>query len=313
MILCTTEDVESYRSEIKKETADAEVFLGKINSLTEEEKEKIEIIISYGNYDDRLLEKDVKSLPNLRWIQIISSGVDQLPLEYLKRSNILVTTVKGIHRIPISEYVMAMILYFSKKIPEFYERKQQKHWDASIMLHELHGKTIGIWGTGHIGREVAAKSKAFGMKTVGVNRSGNQVEHFDDIYTIEQLQEVVGTFDYICSVLPSNPGTRGIVTSHLIEKMKDDVVFVNVGRGDLIVEEDFIEALKRKKISGAALDVFHREPLEENHPFWELDNVVITPHASAHSEMYARRALQIFYQNFKLFKQQSYTEMINRV
>jgi phosphoglycerate dehydrogenase-like enzyme len=289
------------------------VFRGIIESLPEDIKKQTNIILTYGNYEDKLSEEDLRELPNLKWIQVLSSGTEQLPVSYLMQENILVTSVRGIHSIPISEYVFGMMLYFSKKINEFNIQKKEKNWAATIELIELYGKTVGILGTGHIGKEVAKKAKSFGMKTVGVNRSGGEIKNFDQIYTIENLSDVIGDFDYICSVLPSNSWSQGLVNRSLINRMKDGVTFINVGRGDLIVESDFLEALQTQKIRWAALDVFNEEPLDRKHPFWMVENLVMTPHASSITNMYLVRSLDIFFKNYKYFIDNDINSIINRL
>lgn len=312
LILCTTDALQPFSEEIGEKTRQP-VAVRRIERLPEERRDQVRIVITFGNYDDSVSSEELRSLPRLEWIQVISSGIEQLPLEYLSERGILVTTARGIHRIPMSEYVFSALLYFAKKIPAYARLKRDKTWGRFETMEELYGKTIGILGTGQIGGEIAYKAKAFGMTTLGVNRSGRLVQHFDRIYPLSEWEHILPLCDYVCGILPSAPETKQLINRRTIEQMKDGVIFINVGRGDLVVEQDLVEALERGKIAGAALDVFAQEPLDRRHPLWELDNVIITPHASAKTPMYVPRSLDIFYRNYALFRQGRTHDMINLV
>lgn len=130
---------------------------------------------------------------------MISSGTEQLPLAAIASRNILVTTVKGVHAIPVSEYVMGMVLYFAKNIQRYQRLKSKMAWDSFSPVEELNGKIIGILGTGKIGAKVAIKARSFGMIPIGLNSRGDPVEPFQKIYSIEQLSEMLPLCDYICS------------------------------------------------------------------------------------------------------------------
>lgn len=301
MILVTPKMKSEYLAELASRTS-MNVQNAKVSELTNEEKKEIEIILSYGNYGDEITATDLKMLSNLRWIQLLSSGTDQLPMQEIKERNIILTTARGIHGIPISEYVFATLLYFMKNIQLYNQLKSSRKWKMHG-TDELFGKIIGIWGTGIIGREIAKKARTFGMISIGVNRSGQQLSEFDEVFPITELEKHINRFDVIASALPSNDGTIHLVNKELIDGMKDDVVFINVGRGDLVVETDLIQAILNDKFKGVALDVFEQEPLSKNSKLWELDNVIMTPHISASTSMYIPRALNLFYDYFNKYKQ----------
>lgn len=312
MILCTSEELKPFSSEMQN-ILKQEVIVQRINQLPDKYKKQVRIVVSYGNYGDVVSKEELHSLPKLQWVQAISSGVEQLPLEFMVKRGIVLTTVRGIHRIPISEYVLGVMLYFAKKVPTYEHFKQNKIWGNFESMDELYGKTVGILGTGQIGRAIAFKAKVFGMTTLGVNRSGRDVEYFDNTYGLSEWEHILPHCDYVCGVLPSTPETKQLINRRTIERMKDGLVLINVGRGDLIVEQDVIDALQSGKIAGAALDVFEQEPLDDQNPLWNLDNVFITPHASARTPMYIRRSLDIFYRNYELFQQGQYEQMMNRI
>lgn len=313
MILCTSESLlDENIKKIEFETK-TKVIQKKISFLSEIEKYQIQCILTYGNYDDLITAEDLEQLPNVKWIQSMSSGTEQLPYEIIAKKNICVTSAKGVHAIPISEYVMATMLYFAKKIEKFQSLKKSTTWDISIEMFELYEKNLGVLGTGHIGQEIANKARHFGMNVLGMNRTGYEVEGFQKVYSLNQITDMLPHCDYICSVLPSNVDTRDLINRKTINLMKDGVIFINVGRGDLVVEEDIVDALQTRKISGAALDVFRDEPLESAHPLWFMDNVIITPHASAQTNMFINRFLGIFLHNYFHFRSGDFSKMINRI
>ncbi|WP_049662081.1 D-2-hydroxyacid dehydrogenase [Bacillus sp. FJAT-27231] len=313
MILCTSSDLLKEQLQRIREETQKNVVQNKIILLSEAEKQQVECILTYGNFDDAITAEELEQLPNVKWIQTMSSGTEQLPHNMIEKKNIHVTSAKGVHAISISEYVLGAMLHFAKKIEKFQVLKKNKVWADSEEMFELHGKTMCVLGTGHIGQEIARKTKVFGMNILGVNRSGNHVEGFDEIYSLHQIAEIFPQCDYICSALPSTIETRDLIKKETIDFMKDGVVFINVGRGDLIVEEDFIQALQAGKIGGAALDVFKSEPLEYGHPLWSTDNLIITPHASYKTNRYIHRVLAIFLANYNYFKYGDFEGMINKI
>ncbi|RFU69383.1 D-2-hydroxyacid dehydrogenase [Bacillus sp. V59.32b] len=264
---------------------------------TEDPKLKeAEIIITYG---EDLTDEHIKKAENLKWIMVMSAGLEKMPFEAIDEKNILVTNARGIHKIPMAEYTIAMLLQYEKQLKLLLENEAQEKWDRRIKVGELNNKTILIIGTGAIGSEVARLGKAFQMKTLGVNRSGKSVEYIDSIHSQNELSEVLPQADYIVSVLPSTGETQNLLMMEHFKVMKDSAVFMNIGRGDLYKEEILQEALHNHEIAHAVLDVFGQEPLPEGHPFWGLDNVTVTPHISSITKNYLPRSFEIFERNFE--------------
>jgi phosphoglycerate dehydrogenase-like enzyme len=317
LILCTAHEVtEEQLQKIKKETQE-DVVQGKISSLSTDMKHQIEIVLTFGHYHDAISSEDLEQLPNLRWIQVMSSGIEQLPFDAMAKKDLLLTSAKGVHAIPISEYVLGMMLYFAKNIRWYTHLQKKKIWEhaeqISEQMTEISGKTIAILGTGSIGSEIARKTKGLGMRTFGFNRSGHSANGFDRVYPLREIDEVLPACDYVCAALPSTQETKNLIHAKRISLMKDGVVFINVGRGDVIVENDLVEALRMGKIAFAALDVFQEEPLPVNHPFWKIDNLVITPHVSSYTNWYMPRTLDIFFANYRYYQERRFEEMVNRI
>lgn len=257
-----------------------------------------DILITYG---EDLTTEIIKQVKCLKWIMVISAGLDQMPFQAIKERRILVTNAKGIHQIPMAEYTIAMILQVARQAKKLSENEQSHVWDRRVPMTELNGKTIGILGAGAIGTQIANYAHVFNMKTIGFNRSGRKVAGFDEMVTKETIADLLIKSDFIVSVLPSTKETDGMLNKYTFEMMKKTATFINIGRGKNVVEKDLIAALKSGEIFHAVLDVFEQEPLPEAHPFWDMDNVTVTPHLSGISANYLPRAFEIFEVNLKIF------------
>lgn len=257
-----------------------------------------DILITYG---EDLTETLVNEAKKLKWIMVISAGIDEMPLEALKKRNILVTNARGIHKIPMAEYTLAMMLQTAKKMKAWFDNEKAHHWERGLKMGELCDKTVVVVGTGAIGSEIARLAKAFRMKTLGINRRGRSVEHIDEMYTQEKLNECLEQADFVVSVLPKTDHTDGFFGKDQFSSMKDEAVLINIGRGNSVKEAELIEALEQGEIAHAVLDVFEEEPISRNHPFWDMEQVTVTPHFSGITPQYQHRAFEIFESNLKVF------------
>lgn len=264
---------------------------------TEDEALKVaEILITYG---EDLTDDHIRKAVSLKWIMVMSAGLEKMPFGSIAEKNILVTNARGIHKIAMAEYTIGMLLQYEKRLKLLMENEGRENWERRINVGELNNKTMLIIGTGAIGGEVARLSKAFNIKTIGINRNGQSVEYIDSIHILDELENVLPQADYIVSVLPSTKETQGFLKEGHFKKMKESAVFMNIGRGDLYEEETLLEALRNHEIAHAVLDVFQQEPLPAGHPFWKLDNVTVTPHLSSKTQNYLPRSFEIFEHNFE--------------
>ncbi|MDQ0861620.1 D-2-hydroxyacid dehydrogenase [Bacillus sp. V2I10] len=284
-------------------------FDNRINEVMDEVKEA-EVILTYG---EDLTADIIGQAKELKWLMVASAGMDKLPFDALIHQNILVTNSKGVHKIPMAEYTISMMLQISRESQQLRENQQERKWDRRVKMHELHGKKIFILGAGAIGTEIARLAKAFGMKTEGMNRSGRIVEYFDEIHTYNGLEEGMRKADFVVSVLPSTKETKGILDYKIFSLMKPEGVFINIGRGDAVCEDDLVKVLNEGKLKHAVLDVFREEPLRQDHPFWGMKNVTVTPHLSGITENYLPRAMDIFKTNLALYIDGDYASMENAI
>ncbi|WP_137744793.1 D-2-hydroxyacid dehydrogenase [Robertmurraya siralis] len=268
-----------------------------------------EIFITYG---EDLTEEDIKKAQNLKWIMVMSAGLDKMPLTACRKKGIIVTNARGVHKIPMAEYTLGMMLQYVKQARVLWRNEQEEKWERRVPMEELCGKTILILGVGAIGGEIARLAKAFRMNTIGVNRTGTPVEFVDELCKLDDISTVVGKADFVVSVLPSTPETTQLLTYEHFKLMKDTSVFINIGRGDLVAEDILFDVMKNKEIAHLFLDVFAVEPLPEGHPFWQMDQVTVTPHLSSLTKNYLPRSFEIFEQNLHTYNNKG-KNMINQI
>lgn len=255
-----------------------------------------EILVTFG---EDLLEEDIRQANQLKWIMVASAGVEKMPHAAISEREIVVSNVKGIHKTPMTESVLAHLLALKRSLPLIYENQRKAEWSRKTRSTELCGSTALIMGPGAIGAEIGRLLQAFGVRTIGCNRSGKQADYMEEMVPFENLLDILPVVDTIISVLPSTAETKHMLKPEHFRAMKKEAVFMNFGRGDLVEDNVLIDALKANEIAYAVLDVFEQEPLPSSHPFWTMTNVVVSPHVSSHSEKYVERALDIFIPNLK--------------
>ena len=240
---------------------------------------------------------------NLRWIHALTAGVEFLLFPEPQNSPVLISNSKGIHGIPMAEHVLGMMLSFTRRLP-LLQQQQQKHlWQRPPIddLQEINGKTMAVVGLGAIGREIARKAKAMDMRVVAAKREMTQEPFVDRLYRPEQLLEMLAEADFVVVALPLTDATNGLFGREQFAAMKPSAYFINVSRGAVVQEEPLLECLKAGRIAGAGLDVFVEEPLPAANPFWDLPNVIITPHLAAISPVYLDRAIKLFADNLSRY------------
>lgn len=259
----------------------------------------IEVLVCYNPFNTL----DISLMKNLKWIQLSSTGVDQVPKDVVLKNNIIVTNNNGGYSIPIAEWIVLKTLELLKNSKEFYKKQQNKIWKLDTSLLELWGKTIGFIGTGSIAKEAAKRFSAFNVNILGVNTKGRDVEYFNKCYPKDNIKEMVSKCDVVIVSIPYTRETENLVDENVLSSMKDGALFINISRGTIVDEKRLIENLKLGKIKGASLDVFEEEPLLKDNPIWALENVIITPHNSWISEKRNIRRFDIIYENLKIYKE----------
>lgn len=255
-----------------------------------------DIVVTYG---EDLDEDDINNAQNLKWIMVMSAGVEKMPHKAIASREITVSNVRGIHKTPMGESVLGHLLALKRSLPEIFKNQRDHMWERKFRSSELLGSTALIIGPGAIGSEIGRLLQAFGVKTIGCNRSGEQSDYMDKMISFDELLAKLPEADIVISVLPSTKETKHLIGSEHFEAMKTDAIFMNFGRGDLVKEEVLLQAMKNQSIAYAVLDVFEQEPLAGNHPFWAMENVIVSPHVSSKSGKYVERAMEIFLPNLR--------------
>lgn len=256
-----------------------------------------DILAAWGWMD---IEPLLKGGHRLKWIHALSAGVENLLYPVQKQPEIRLTNSKGIHCIPVSEHVLALLLAFSRGLNMFI-RHQQKHLWQRVPVDELHDKTLAIVGLGSIGREIAKKAKCFGMHVIASKQTPTKELFVDRLYGSDALDEMLAAADFVVASLPLLPETTGLFSLERFAKMKPSAYFINISRGPVVIESDLVAALEQGLIKGAGLDVFAEEPLAANSLLWDMENVIITPHLAALSPSYMERAARLFAENLERY------------
>jgi len=258
-----------------------------------EELPDTDIFVGYS-----LRAKQLKDAKKLKWIHSTAAGVAQLMYPELRDAGILVTNPSGVFSVPMAEHTMGLILALARNFPDSVRQQdkavwsQQELWDKPQHLAEVNGQVLLIVGYGSIGRELAKRAKAFGMRVWGVTRSGQgDGAHVERILPAAKVHEALPEADYVVISAPETAETKHLIGAAEMAKMKRGARLINVGRGSLLDEKALICALEAGALGGAAIDVAETEPLPADSPLWKAPNLFITPHTSALSDrLWVRQA-----------------------
>jgi phosphoglycerate dehydrogenase-like enzyme len=266
---------------------------------------------------------DPEKAPNLNWVQFNSAGIDPfLGHPLLQKQDLVATTMSGVITGQIAEYVLMALLAFGQKLPKLRRLQAQHDWPSEkdkwegLLPRELRHSTVGILGYGSIGRQVARLLQPFGTKVLASKKDAMHPEDrgyimdgmgdphgefFDRLYPIEALHSLLAECDFVVVALPLTEATFHLLDEKAFESMKPSAVLINVGRGELVNQDALVTALREKKIAGAALDVFEEEPLPEESPLWDLENVILSPHVSGLSHNLREETLSLFIENLNRY------------
>lgn len=306
-ILFTAKLSTKHKDKLKKQFPEQSFTFCDSMDEAEEYVPQAEILATYGvDLTADILQRADK----LKWIMVLSAGVEKMPLKVIEERGILLTNARGIHKTPMAEYVFSMLLQVYRQAKTVIRNEAAHDWDKGIRMEELHGRTLLIVGAGAIGQEVARLGQAFRMKTIGISRSGQQKDYFDENYSTSDLQQVLPEADIVVSILPNTSETAYFYTADHFKQMPDHAVFLNIGRGNVVAADVLLEAVRQGEIAHAVLDVMEEEPLPESSPLWEEEKITITPHISGVSPEYVTRATAIFAENLEIYLQND-TDFIN--
>jgi phosphoglycerate dehydrogenase-like enzyme len=230
---------------------------------------------------------------NVRWIHSLGAGVETLPFELLRESDVILTNSRGLYADALAEFAIASMLWFAKDLRRLVRNQDARRWEPFV-VERLEGKSVGIAGHGAIGQAVGRRAAALGMRVLSVRRR----QEFGDV----TLDELIAESDYLVLSTPLTPTTTGMITRERLALMRTTAVLINVSRGAVVDQTALVEALTAKRIRGAALDVFEPEPLPVDDPLWTLENVLISPHTADRTADSHDRAMAFFLENLARFQ-----------
>ena len=258
----------------------------------------------------RISDDLIKKAVNLKWIQCIITGVDYIVNLPSFPKDVLLTSTRGIHGPQMSELALLLMLALNRKFPQVIRNQDRRVWD-SPPVSLLWKKKVGILGVGVIGQELARKCKALGMTVYGITRHKRKIDSVDHSFGPDELLQVMQEVDFFVNVVPGTPETVNMIGAKAFAAMKTTAFFINIGRGETVDEAALADALQKGQIAGAGLDVFCTEPLPEDHPFWGMKNMIVSPHQGGKSDIYADQALPIFEENIKRYLQGERRNLVN--
>jgi phosphoglycerate dehydrogenase-like enzyme len=251
-----------------------------------------------------LVRQAFSMAPKVQWVHSRSAGLDSLLFPELVESHVPLTNGRGVFSASLGEFALAAILYFAKDFRRMIRNQMAGRWEQ-FDVHEISGQTVGIVGYGDIGRAAATRARSMGMRILALKRRGAPVYSVDPlvdrIYYPEQRCEMIALCDYIVVATPLTPQTRGFIGEAEFAAMKPEAVVINVGRGPVIDEPAMLRALEEGRIKGAGLDVFTEEPLPDGHPFYQMENVLLSPHCADHTMDWLDQAMRFFIENFRRY------------
>jgi len=250
--------------------------------------------------------------PRLQWIQSLATGVDHFLRCPSLKPSVLITSGRGIHGPPMREQVVYMMMAVSRDAVRAVGDQKAHFWERRLWS-TLHGKTAAIAGTGVVGGAIAELLKALGMHVIGVTRTPRPAAGFDEMIATDHLVEAARRADYLINMLPASADNIEIFNTAVFTAMKPTAYYISAGRGQTVDEAALLAVLRERRIAGAALEVFQKEPLPVDSPFWDLPNVFITPHIGGYVIEYEDFIMPLIVDNMRLFLADSQSEMRNIV
>jgi phosphoglycerate dehydrogenase-like enzyme len=260
-------------------------------------------IILNGMPDGHLLRDIFVHATRLRWVHSLSAGVEKILFPELVASPAILTNARGVFKRSLAEFVIGAILYFAKDFRRVIRCQQAGIWDP-FEMEEAHGKVMGIVGYGETGRACAERAHALGMRILGLRRRpelSSRDPWLQRVLGRDGLYSLLAQSDYVVLAAPATPQTRRLIGKAEFAAMKASSILINIGRGSLVDEAAMIEALEQRRMRGAALDVYETEPLPPGHPFYRLENVLLSPHCADHTPSFYELDMEFFTQNLQRF------------
>jgi len=297
---------------IREAAPGARIVTLSVEGLSDDPVDDVEVLL-HGWLSADAFDRLLTRAPRLAWVHSASAGVERALTPTARSRGIVITNARGVFSRPIAEYVMMMILAVSRKLPGLLELQRERTWQP-LEGTELRDVTVGIVGLGSIGRAVGALATAFGCRVVATRRrpeAGNATRDDEELSFGEAMLDRVGgpetlpallaESDFVVLAAPLTTETENMIDADTLAAMKPGAWLINVARGRLVDERALLRALRDGPIGGAILDTFRDEPLQPSSPFYDLPNVIVTPHTSWSSARVLDRSVELFCDNLRRF------------
>ncbi|MGB2670541.1 MAG: D-2-hydroxyacid dehydrogenase [Candidatus Acidiferrum sp.] len=289
---------------LRERCAGVNIIIGDSAEIFEKDAAQASVLFRWSG-SQPVFKRVFEICPNLLWVHSLSAGLDKVLFPELVESSVLLTNGTGVFSAALGEFALGAILYFAKDFRRMIRNQMAEVWEAFDVL-PVAGQTVGIIGYGDIGRAVAERVRALGMNVLALKRHASPPQSADllitETYTPERRLEIISRSDYVVVAAPLTSETHGMIGEAEFAAMKPAAVVINVGRGPVINEEAMIKALSNGRIKGAALDVFDHEPLPVDHPFYKLENVLLSPHCADHTPDWLDNAMKFFIEQYEGFR-----------
>ncbi|HYM83250.1 MAG TPA: D-2-hydroxyacid dehydrogenase [Candidatus Dormibacteraeota bacterium] len=299
---------------IREAAPGARLVTVSVEGLADGPLDDVEVLLR-GFLSADVFDRILARAPHLSWVHSATAGVERVLTPLSRDRGIVITNARGVFSRPIAEYVLMMILAVSRRLPQLLELQRERTWQP-LEGAELRDVTVGIVGLGSIGRAVGALATAFGCRVIASRRRVDGSDEglaadgerplgevmLDRVLSPDQLPELLADSDFVVLAAPLTPETEGMINDATLAHMKPGAWLINVARGRLVDEPALLRALTEGRIGGAVLDAFREEPLAPSSPFYELSNVIVTPHTSWSSGRVLDRSVELFCENLRRFR-----------
>jgi len=304
VLVSPTEPAEAQLAMLSKQLAGVNIIAGNSAEVFAESAVRASVLFNWSG-SLALFKEAFAICPNLLWVHSRSVGLERTLFPELKESPVPLTNGAGVFSASLAEFTLGAILYFAKDFRRMIRNQLAGVWQA-FDVSWASGQTVGIIGYGDIGRAIAERVRALGMTVLAVRRHASSSQAADQLvaqtYAPESRLEMISKCDYVVVAAPLTSETRGMIGEAEFAVMKPTAVVINVGRGPVINEEAMVGALSSGRIRGASLDVFDHEPLPAGHPFYTLENVLLSPHCADHTPDWLDNAMQFFIEQYERFR-----------
>lgn len=260
-----------------------------------------EVILHWAG-SPQLLREAFLACHNVRWVHSRSAGLDKTLFPELVQSPVPLTNGSGVFSPSLGEFALAAILYFAKDFRRMQRNQEAARWEQ-FDVEEIAGQTVGIVGYGDIGRAVASRAHAMGMRVLALKRhTPTSPDPFiAQYFAPRELLPMLSECDYVVVAAPLTAETRHMIGDAALAAMKPSAVVINIGRGPVVDQAALVRALAEKRIKGAGLDVFETEPIPPGDPIYKLENVLVSPHCADHTKDWLNQAMRFFLEQYERF------------